>query len=550
LHSFLPSHLLGRLYLFAAVLAVDCLLVSVIPHSDALLGSVAKFGIVSYAVFVGLGYSRLKLHKEKMPFNASLLGAHFLCLLAVCLGNLAALRGLGSALDSMAGQIAVRAVLLLGIVLLALACLPLKAWIATVRATSPLWLFASLAGVSAWWLLSPFQSFWEASSNDRGRILQGITFYSVRAVLRIFLPGVVVDPAAFTIGTTRFSIVIAKSCSGMEGLGLVLVFTIVWLFYFRKESHFPQALLLIPCALVCVWLLNIARICSLILIGNAGAPEVAMVGFHSQAGWIAFTTVALAFSMASQKLPWVRKSPSHATGPVGDSALTEAETGAGVMEEPGQETGESPATGAYLVPFLAILAASFVSKAASGYFEWLYPLRFVAAAIALWLFRAELRKLNWRFGWIAPLTGAAMFLLWMAPAWWMREPSVSQLGAALAALSPAARVTWIAFRVAAAAITVPIAEELAFRGYLARRVMNREFDTVPLQSLTPLSMGVSSVVFGLLYGQHWIAGILAGLAYAAVAKWRGRFGDAVIAHATSNLLLAAWVLLRGDWAQW
>ena len=39
---------------------------------------------------------------------------------------------------------------------------------------------------------------------------------------------------------------------------------------------------------------------------------------------------------------------------------------------------ESPATRAYLIPFLAILAASFVSKAAAGYFEWLYPLRFVS----------------------------------------------------------------------------------------------------------------------------------------------------------------------------
>ena len=44
--------------------------------------------------------------------------------------------------------------------------------------------------------------------------------------------------------------------------------------------------------------------------------------------------------------------------------------------------------------------------------------------------------------------------------------------------------------------------------------------------------------------------LLAGMAFALVLKWRGRIGDAVVAHATSNLLLAAWVVLRGDWAQW
>ena len=97
---------------------------------------------------------------------------------------------------------------------------------------------------------------------------------------------------------------------------------------------------------------------------------------------------------------------------------------------------------------------------------------------------------------------------------------------------------------------MPIAEELAFRGFLARRLIDREFDRLPFSALTPLSVVVSSVAFGLLYGQHWIAGIVTGLACAAILRRRGRIGDAVVAHATSNLLLAAWILLRGDWGLW
>jgi CAAX prenyl protease-like protein len=212
--------------------------------------------------------------------------------------------------------------------------------------------------------------------------------------------------------------------------------------------------------------------------------------------------------------------------------------------------GESPAIRAYLVPFLAILAASFVSKAASGYFEWLYPLRFWAAAIALCYFWPELKKLNWRFGWLGPVAGVAVFLLWIAPSWWAHQSAASPLGPALAALSPTARWTWISFRVAAACLTVPIAEELAFRGYLARRFISREFDQVSFTSLTALSVALSSLAFGLMHGQHWMVGILAGLAFAVALRWRGRMGDAVVAHAVSNLLLAAWVLRFGDWAQW
>jgi len=537
-----PRHFLGRLYLLAAILTIDCALLAVIPHVTPLLGPLAPFGIVTFAVFLGLGYSTLKTQQEKIPFSAPLFGAHLVCIVAVFLSNLAALHGSRFMLSRPAHIIA-SLLVVLGLALLALACIPLSSWMKAIRATNYLWLLALLTGAIASWLRHPFQTFWIASSFSQGRILQVAAFHSVRAVLHLFLPDLIAEPDTFTLGTPRFLVFVAPGCSGMEGLGLVLVFTVVWLWYFRKETRFPQALLLIPCALVCVWLLNIVRIAAIILIGDAGAPDVAMVGFHSQVGWIAFTTVALAFSMATRNLSWVRREPASVTGPVNGLASSAIAT-------TDEESGESPATAAFLVPFLAILAASFVSKAASGYFEWLYPLRFIAAAVALWCFRREYKKLDWRFGWIAPIAGAVIFLVWMAPSWWTHERSASQLGPALTALSPATRLVWIAFRIAAAVITVPIAEELAFRGYLARRFISRDFDTVSFSSLTILSVCLSSVAFGMMHGSHWVMGIIAGLVYAAVLKWRGRIGDAIVAHATSNLLLAAWVLLRGDWAQW
>jgi exosortase E/protease (VPEID-CTERM system) len=542
----MPRHLLGRLYLLAAILAVDCFFLAVVPHSQPLLGFLAPLGIVSFAVFLGLGHSALKADRGEIPFSGRLFAAHLFCVAAIFACNLAALHGF-SPLLSRPAQFALSALLLLGIVLLALACAPLRIWIGMIRETSPLWFLACLAGVLAWAVRHPFQLLWSSSAGARGHILQIAVFDSVHALLRLILPDVIADPAAWIIGTPRFSVIIAEQCSGMEGLGLVLVFTAIWLWYFRKENRFPQALLLIPCALVSIWVLNIVRICAIILIGDAGAPDVAMVGFHSQAGWIAFTAVALAFSMATRKLSWVRKISAGA-----DNGSTAGAIHAGVAlpDEVAVQSSESPATAAYLVPFLAILAASFVSKSVSGYFEWLYPLRFIAAAVALWYYRAEYKKLDWRFGWIAPATGAAIFFVWIAPAWWTHEHSASPLGPALAALSPPLRAAWIAFRVAAAVITVPIAEELAFRGFLLRRLVSRNFDEVPFSRLTILSVSVSSLAFGLMHGSHWFVGILAGLAYAAVLKWRGRIGDAIVAHATSNLLLAAWVLLRGDWAQW
>lgn len=570
-----PCRLLGRLFLFAGILAVEVFLLAATPHSFPLIGPLAPFGIASYAVFLGLGYSEFKTERQELPFGAGFFFLHLGCLFAVWLTVLTSLHGLGFPAESTGAHVILRALLVIGIASLALACVPLESWVSILRKTGTLWLYATLAGVFAWCLRYPMQSLWDTSRSAPGRLLQIAAFDSVKALLLPILPAVYVNPDTFVIGTQRFSIFVAEQCSGLEGLGLVFAFTMMWLWYFRKESRFPQALLLVPCALACVWMLNILRIAALVLIGNAGYGEIAMVGFHSQAGWIAFTTVAFAFSMATRRLAWVRKIPGHtiarwrtqndvpsafvshavpsitggvAVHPSGaaNPYLLETE----VTEPKIGEIGESPATGAYLVPFLAILAASFLSKAASGHFEWLYPLRFLAALIALWYYRRELKQIDWRFGWLAPLIGAAVFAVWLVPSFRAGGADASALGNALSALSPAARWSWIAFRVAAAAVTVPIAEELAFRGYLARRLVNREFDSVPFSAVTALSIGISSAVFGLMHGRHWIPGILAGLAFAGVMKWKGRLGDAIAAHATSNLLLAIWVLARGDWAQW
>jgi len=61
----------------------------------------------------------------------------------------------------------------------------------------------------------------------------------------------------------------------MEGLGLILAFTSIWLWYSRKECRFPQVFLLIPLGLACIWTLNVVRLCALFFIGDSGRPEIA-----------------------------------------------------------------------------------------------------------------------------------------------------------------------------------------------------------------------------------------------------------------------------------
>ena len=141
-----------------------------------------------------------------------------------------------------------------------------------------------------------------------------------------------------------------------------------------------------------------------------------------------------------------------------------------------------------------------------------------------------------------------MFGLWLA----LERPSAAQgaeVEAGLAQLSRGAACLWLAFRVLGSTITVPLAEELAFRGYLTRKLVSPAFETVRFGHFTWLSFVVSSVAFGLLHGR-WLARTLAGMAYAVALYRRGQMGETVYAHMTTNALIAAYVLRFGRWSMW
>jgi len=99
-------------------------------------------------------------------------------------------------------------------------------------------------------------------------------------------------------------------------------------------------------------------------------------------------------------------------------------------------------------------------------------------------------------------------------------------------------------------VTVPIAEELAFRGFLLRRLISADFDSVSFQRWTLWAVFASSLIFGLLHSDRWIAGSIAGMLYASAQKWRGRIGDAIVAHGVTNALIAVSVLWSGNWSLW
>jgi exosortase E/protease (VPEID-CTERM system) len=388
-------------------------------------------------------------------------------------------------------------------------------WLKAARSLGSIWFYSAAAALAAATAIPPSQDLWRSTT--------AATFHLVRLILLPILPGLTADPATRVLGTHRFAVEILDYCSGLEGMSLILVFTIAWLWYFRKQYRFPRALLLIPLGLMLMFGLNAVRIAVLILIGNAGYPEVAAYGFHSQAGWIAFNTVAVGIAIWTHRSRWLNRGEVPLEGSQSDNP-----------------------TAVFLMPLLAILAAGMLSHALSGRFEWLYPLRLFACLAAIVIYRHRLAALDWRWSWRGALLGIGVFVLWFIGLHFLAPDA--GMPQALAAASPSLRWGWIGCRVAASVVTVPLAEELAYRGFLMRRLQARDFDSLAYERVGWYAVAASSLFFGAAHGALWLPGSVAGFAYGWIVKRQGHLGEAVAAHMTTNLLVAAVALGLGNWA--
>jgi CAAX prenyl protease-like protein len=184
--------------------------------------------------------------------------------------------------------------------------------------------------------------------------------------------------------------------------------------------------------------------------------------------------------------------------------------------------------------------------------DWFYPVRVLGKAAAICFFwRSRLTRLHLAGIWSGSAIGigAAVFVVWMGLERILGDTDTSSvIPGSLAEMPLGLAAAWLIFRVLGSIITVPVAEELAFRGYVVRRLISPDFDKAPLR-FTWLSFLLSSVLFGALHGR-WLAGTVAGMFYAWAMYRRGRVGDAIIAHATTNALIAADVLILGNWNLW
>jgi exosortase E/protease (VPEID-CTERM system) len=353
--------------------------------------------------------------------------------------------------------------------------------------------------------------------------LSGPTMSVVQVLLGFFYADLHMDFQAKVIGTSRFDVIIDHLCSGYEGIGMITVFLIWYLKTFSRDFRFPAALLLLPIGAVLIWLSNCVRIAMLIMIGSSMSSEVAMEGFHANAGWICFIAVSLCMVTLARRSPYFCRSAGANTFVIDDDS-------------------------ALVIPLLVMLAATLLSSALSTGFPWLFPLRALATAAAITLLWRRFRLGAFLPRLFPVLAGALVFLLWVGlvpPA----DDADRAFGATLFVVPTALWAAWIALRLAGSVVVIPIAEELAFRGYVPLFFKGGAEAFAPGAPLQWAPFIVSSLLFGALHSA-WLAGTLAGAVYYLVRQRSGRLQDSIVAHGTTNLLLSLYVLASGHWSYW
>jgi CAAX prenyl protease-like protein len=92
-------------------------------------------------------------------------------------------------------------------------------------------------------------------------------------------------------------------------------------------------------------------------------------------------------------------------------------------------------------------------------------------------------------------------------------------------------------------------EELFWRSFLLRYLIQPDFRRVPLGTFTWSSFIISVALFGVEHNQ-WFAGIVAGLLYTLLLYRSRSLSSCILAHAVTNFLLGMYVLITQEWQYW
>jgi len=212
----------------------------------------------------------------------------------------------------------------------------------------------------------------------------------------------------------------------------------------------------------------------------------------------------------------------------------------------------------YVVPFGAVIGLLAVRpylplSPLAEQVVWILVMTAILAGVARPALDFRIR--NWGG---SLLLGIAVFAIWIGPdrifpgyhAFWLFTNPVT--GSVAASLPESSRgdVAVLTLRTLRAALFVPIAEELFWRGWLMRWIISQDFAKVPLGAWSARAFWIVAVLFAVEHGALWDVGLAAGILYNWWMVRTKSLGDLILAHGVTNLVLSAYVIFANQWQYW
>jgi len=215
------------------------------------------------------------------------------------------------------------------------------------------------------------------------------------------------------------------------------------------------------------------------------------------------------------------------------------------------------ATIAYIAPFLAFVGIMALEKVVPLPPQWLYAVRFVVVCAVIAVFSRQYLSFRPSLPLASIGIGVAVFVVWIAPDYlfgyrhhWLFENSIT--GTATSSFSPHLKqnVGFMVMRSLSSAILVPILEELFWRGWMMRWLIDTDFQKVQLGKYVPSAFWIVAVLFASEHGPYWEVGLAAGIIYNWWIVRTRNLADCIVAHGVTNAVLALYVVLTDQWQYW
>jgi CAAX prenyl protease-like protein len=212
---------------------------------------------------------------------------------------------------------------------------------------------------------------------------------------------------------------------------------------------------------------------------------------------------------------------------------------------------------AYFLPMATFLAFVWVGGNWPALYPAAYFARTIIVGVMLWLFWPHYTKVRWNYWWLGLIVGVVGIFQWIGMQLFLQRyseffrPGENVFDPTKVYSSPAMLWTFIAMRMIGAVIVVPVMEELFWRDYGWRSILApNDFKLARVGEWGWAPFLIISGVFAVVHGNWWLTSIVWALMIGLLLVYTKSLGACIIAHATTNLLLALYVLWTQDWSFW